>query len=143
MKLLVDASVAVKWLIEEDGSHHALRILEQATLAAPDLLLSECANTLWKAARRGVLSPDQAVEAAVSLSRLNVEWISAHPCTADATQLAISLNHPAYDCLYLAIAQRLGLPFVTADARLVTRVRDAGLTVSILTLAEAAQVIAP
>jgi len=40
-----------------------------------------------------------------------------------ATRLAIELDHPAYDCLYLALAVENGCRFVTADERLVKKIR--------------------
>ena len=45
--LVIDASVAIKWVIEEAGTKEALALRRQA-LAAPDLLVAECANILWK-----------------------------------------------------------------------------------------------
>jgi predicted nucleic acid-binding protein len=46
---VVDASVALKWALEEPGSDRA-RLLSSARLEAPDLLPIECANVLWKKA---------------------------------------------------------------------------------------------
>ena len=53
MTVIVDASVALKWVIEEDGSEAAGALLLEEPLAAPDLLIVECANVLWAKARRG------------------------------------------------------------------------------------------
>ena len=49
--LVIDASVAVKWVIEEEDTTQALALRGRA-LAAPDLLIAECANILWKKVRR-------------------------------------------------------------------------------------------
>jgi predicted nucleic acid-binding protein len=46
-ELVIDASVAVKWVVEEPGTQEAL-LLRQHRLLAPDLLVAECANILWK-----------------------------------------------------------------------------------------------
>ena len=54
MTVVVDASVALKWVIQEDGSEAAEALLRQEPLLAPDLLIVECANVLWvKTRRRG------------------------------------------------------------------------------------------
>jgi predicted nucleic acid-binding protein len=60
MTVVVDASIALKWVIEEDGSEEAGALLLEETLAAPDLLMIECANVLWAKARRGALTRDLA-----------------------------------------------------------------------------------
>jgi predicted nucleic acid-binding protein len=49
--LVIDASIAIKWVIEEEGTKEALALRNQA-LVAPDLLIAECANVLWKKVRR-------------------------------------------------------------------------------------------
>jgi hypothetical protein len=49
--LVIDASIAIKWVIEEEGTKEALALRSRA-LSAPDLLIAECANILWKKVRR-------------------------------------------------------------------------------------------
>ena len=57
MKLTVDASIAVKWLVSEDLYHEARTVLARRIKRyAPELLLAECANTIWKKARQGEIS---------------------------------------------------------------------------------------
>jgi predicted nucleic acid-binding protein len=46
--LVIDASIAIKWVVEEDGTREALALRQQAKLIAPELLVAECANILWK-----------------------------------------------------------------------------------------------
>jgi len=58
MTIIVDASVALKCVIEEDGSEAAGALLLKEPLAPPDLLMFECANVLWAKARRRVLTRD-------------------------------------------------------------------------------------
>jgi len=55
--LIVDASIALKWGVDEVGTPEALALKRTHRLAAPDLLVAECANILWKKVRRGELSP--------------------------------------------------------------------------------------
>jgi predicted nucleic acid-binding protein len=117
---VVDASVAIKWLIDEPGTQQAIA-LRRHTLSAPDLLLPECANILWKKVRRDELSGDEAVVCARLLARADVELIPARGLLDQAMRLSIRLDHPAYDCMYLGLAQAAGRPFVTADGRLLRR----------------------
>ncbi len=57
--LVVDASVAIKWVVQEAGTPEALA-LRKATLLAPDLLVLECANILWKKHKLGQLTVGEA-----------------------------------------------------------------------------------
>lgn len=118
---VIDASVAIKGFIGEEYTDLAARVLENP-LAAPDLLCPECANILWKKVTRDELTLDEAETITSALS----EWgIVLHPTRnywIEATRIACQLNHPAYDCFYIALAQALEVPFVTADERLLRRV---------------------
>lgn len=52
---LVDASVALKWVLEEPETDLSRRLIGHANVAAPDFLLLECANVLTRQVRRGVM----------------------------------------------------------------------------------------
>jgi predicted nucleic acid-binding protein len=114
---VVDASVAIKWVVDEPGTKEAL-LLRRHRLVAPDLLVPECANILWKKVRRGELSAAEAILAARLLQRAEVELEPMRGLLEPATKLAIALNHPAYDCIYLALAEVLSCALVTADEQL-------------------------
>ncbi len=118
--LVIDASVAIKWVIQEPGTSDAL-LLRRKQLCAPDLIVAECANILWKKVRIKELSPGEATAAAQLLARADVELIPMRAYLQAATELAIELDHPAYDCVYLAIALAKACPFVTADDRLLRK----------------------
>jgi predicted nucleic acid-binding protein len=120
--LVIDASVAVKWVVEEEGTPEALALRARAKLAAPDLLMAECANILWKKAARGELLNDEALLAAALLEKADVELYPMRSLLAPATRLAIELDHPAYDCFYLAAALENDCRMVTADDRLLRKV---------------------
>lgn len=137
---VIDASVAIKWVVEEEWSESALA-LSTSRLVAPDLLLAECANILWKKAGRGELSAYEAATAAAVLDAAQIELMSSRGHLERIVELAATLGHPAYDCCYLAIAEATGLPLVTADTKLVVLLRRSparGTTADILTLAEIA-----
>ena len=122
--LVIDASVAVKWLIEEDGTSDALALRRRARLIAPDLLVAECANIFWKKVQRGELSQDEALLAARLLQASEIELAPTRSLLEAATRIAIELDHPAYDCLYLALAIDRNCSFVTADQRLLRKLHE-------------------
>ena len=118
--VVVDASVAIEWLVAEPGSHLAAGLLEGRPLHAPALMRIEAANALRVMGRRGVLTPDEADDALATLGR--VPLASAPPGfdpVPRAVRLARLLDHPVYDCVYLSLAVDLGRPVVTADRRFV------------------------
>jgi predicted nucleic acid-binding protein len=136
-KLVVDASVAMKWVVDEEGTPEALALRSGAKLSAPDLLLAECANILWKKVRKRDLTAEAALLAARLLELSDVELLSARPLLETATRIAIELNHPAYDCVYIALAVAHDCKFVTADERLmrvVQQSRRANFTGSVVSL---------
>ncbi|WP_430240779.1 type II toxin-antitoxin system VapC family toxin [Neorhizobium sp. DAR64861/K0K2] len=118
---VVDASVAVKWVVEEPGTQQAMALLNRHELAAPDLILAECANIFWKKVWRRELSLPEARFAALMIEGSDLQLREMLPIWLSAIELAAQIDHPAYDCLYLALAQREGLQFVTADESLVRK----------------------
>lgn len=122
--VVVDASVVIKWVVPEAGTIDALALLERFSPCAPDLVIAECANILWKKVTRGELETGEADAAARLLEASALETRGTRHLLGRSTTLAVSLGHPAYDCLYLALAQELDLPFVTADERLVRKLAD-------------------
>ena len=78
-RIVIDASVAIKWVVEEDGTPEALALLEKHSLSAPDLFIPECANILWKKVRRRELEKNEAILAARLLQRSDIELISELP----------------------------------------------------------------
>jgi predicted nucleic acid-binding protein len=122
-RLVVDASIAIKWVVQETGTAEALSLRPGHQLLAPELLAAECANILWKKVVRGELTSAQAQFAARLLQRADLELVPMRSLMPLATDIAMELNHPAYDCIYLALALEHGVPFVTVDERLLQRLR--------------------
>ena len=140
--LVIDASIAVKWVVEEEGTPQALALRQRTKLIAPELLVAECANILWKKAARGELSKEEAILAAKLLHSAEVELLPMRSLFETATSLAIELDHPAYDCIYLALAVENDCPFVTADERFLRKLgesRRAALRHRAMSLTEAAR----
>jgi predicted nucleic acid-binding protein len=112
---VIDASIAVKWVVEEDGTPKALALRQNAKLIAPELLVAECANILWKKVQRNELLKEEALLAARLLQGAEIELLPTRSLFAVATRLSIDIDHPAYDGLYLALAIERKCQFVTAD----------------------------
>ena len=118
MRLVVDASVAVKWFVEEEYSAQAGRLLERShELYAPRLLASELGNVLWRKARTGEMERSRVGALAAAIPQMAVYWMEDEEVCTDAVRLSLSLGRSVYDCLYLALAHRLGATLVTADVR--------------------------
>jgi predicted nucleic acid-binding protein len=120
--LVVDASVAVKWFVQEPATVDAVALLgRNDTLIAPELVVAEVVNVLWKHLMRAELERRQVAHVPAALSRTfselwPVDWLARR-----ALEIAAELRHPAYDCFYLALAESKDVPLVTADRRLIAR----------------------
>jgi predicted nucleic acid-binding protein len=115
---VIDASVALKWVLSEEGSDAAAKLLDGRPLFAPELLKIEIANCLWKIARRGSLTQDEAADALDIILRAPLfSGLRDSKLAPRTLQLAQVLDHPAYDCLYLALAVEVEAPVITADGR--------------------------
>jgi len=121
---IVDSSVAIKWVVTETGTEEALALANNQLLA-PALFRAECANILWKKVRKKEISATEASIAAQTMNSFGIELCSLEPDLTRVLELALTLDHPAYDCVYLALAEALDLPLVTADERLIRRVGTA------------------
>ena len=144
MRFVVDASVALKWVVPEAGSADADALRRADQLLAPDLIVTEWANALWKKVGRGEIALDDALLAARVLQQAQIELRPMRGLLRPATELALALNHPTYDCFYLALAAGESCPFVTADERVARKIAGAQLAglPSVLTVAEAARLAA-
>lgn len=121
--LVIDASVAIKWFVSEPDSDLAERILTSSVrLVAPQLLLLEIANGLWKNVLKKLISEDDAT-AALREAPSIIEFLHAdQSLAAQALAMAMELEHPFYDCLYIALASHLKTVCITADMRLIRAV---------------------
>jgi predicted nucleic acid-binding protein len=116
LSVVIDASVALKWVLDEPGKQAADALLDQE-LIAPALWLLEAANVLWKRAQRGEISAEGAAERLSELYNAPVTTVAIEDDLLAAADLANLLAHPVYDCLYLALAVREDTYVVTADRR--------------------------
>lgn len=126
-KLVVDASVAIKWFIPEPLSFEARRILDDyqvgtRTLLAPDLINAEVGNIVWKKQTFQGLAAADAKKVIDEFRKLAILVTPTGDPLEDAYGLAVTHGRSVYDSLYLALSIREGCQFVTADEKLVNAV---------------------
>lgn len=115
--MVIDASVAFKWLVEEDDSAIAIGLLGHDSLSAPALILAEVGNALWKRIARGEMNdPGGAAEMLGRLPEMLTLTGDAE-LAPRAMVLACELDHPIYDCFYLAAAEQQAEVLISADKR--------------------------
>jgi predicted nucleic acid-binding protein len=111
-------------VVEEESTAEALALRQKAKLIAPELLVAECANILWKKVQRRELSKEEALFAARLLQGAEIELLPTRFLFEAATRMSIEIDHQAYDCLYLALAVEKGCRFVTADERFLRKLHQ-------------------
>ncbi|MBY0334092.1 MAG: type II toxin-antitoxin system VapC family toxin [Acetobacteraceae bacterium] len=116
--LVVDASALVMVLLHEDGWERVFDLLAAEEPIAPDLLVAEAANALWRRVRAGGRTADEAralmADAMAPITRL----VPTAALRERALDLALRRDHPAYECFYVALAMREAIPLLTADRRI-------------------------
>jgi predicted nucleic acid-binding protein len=121
---VVDASVAVKWFVEEVHAEAARRLLaDEYALAAPDLVWPECGNILWKKVQRGELTAPEARLIREGLERQPLHIAPSSLLLEPALEIALDTGRTVYDSYYLALAMLTESPLVTADQRLFNALR--------------------
>lgn len=128
--IVVDASLAVKWLLPENDTAEAIAFLEAHELAAPELLYIEVAGVI---VRRGNMDKALRPETLAALEAWTVSWTDHLVKNIRVTQrrlfqassLALQLGTPLKDCIYLAVAMEMETELATCDRRL----RDKALSV--------------
>jgi predicted nucleic acid-binding protein len=117
--LVIDSSIAVKWLVPEPDTSAALSLRGRHRFIAPELLVLECANVFWKKVRRRELTADEALVSAQAVGWSDIEFVSVQSQAEVITKLALDIDHPVYDCAYIALALDRRCQFATADRRLI------------------------
>ncbi len=120
MTIVVDASVAALWVLDQEGTARATALRREGGLIAPSLVAAEIGSAIWKAVGRGAVARAAAL-VAIEAALLPFEaLIPNEELRVRALALAIDLRHPIYDCFYLALAERERCALITADSRLMT-----------------------
>jgi predicted nucleic acid-binding protein len=123
---VVDASVAVKWFFPEPGAEASRELLSSGEgLAGPALLRVEVTAAITRKVRLHEIQAAEAKRAIGLWFRAIADGVVAlMPDEVDlpkAVELALQVRHPLQDCLYLALAERLGTFLVTADPKFAGR----------------------
>jgi predicted nucleic acid-binding protein len=127
---VVDASAGIKLFLPEAMAWRAHALFQglQADppikLCVPELFFIECANVLWKHVRRGTFSAEVVVPHLSVLLALPLEVTPTRALCASAFGLANRYGITAYDACYVALAQQLGAPLITADEALARLLPD-------------------
>lgn len=122
---MVDASVAVKWVVEEEHTAQAVRVMEAEGCHAPAHWQAEAVNALWAKVFRRELDSADAGERMTALLRAPVHAAGITGLLPRAFAIAVAHSVTIYDALYVALAERLTIPLVTADGKLVRRMPGA------------------
>lgn len=116
MKLVVDASAM--FVMMSAPERLAPHLADVTDLIAPDLIVTEVLNARWKIARSGAVAPT--IELVMEIFE-RIRLLSSRVYAVDADALARRLDHPVYDCLYAAVAQRESARLISADRRFVRK----------------------
>ena len=136
---IVDASVVAKWLLAEADSDRARSVIANHNyLHAPDLLVAELANVLWKRASRKEITVPETISMMEILLRdyvdVKVRLLPARILVEQAMRIAVAERQTAYDCLYLACAVQARCRLITADDRFVRSIKSPQLKQHIVSL---------
>ncbi len=118
---VIDSSIVVKWIVQEQDSDDVVALRDFYSFAASELISAEASNAIVSKVRKGHLIETEAAAASELLSQLSIEFYPLQPLIEDAISIALTLQHPAYDCFFLALSRRLDCILVTADAALIRK----------------------
>jgi predicted nucleic acid-binding protein len=124
MKYVLDASVALKWVLTEADSAKAVSLRDDFRkqlheFLAPDVFPVEVAHALTRAERRGLLKPPHAIRLLADILSSPIPLHPYLPLLSRAVAISSAMRCGVYDCLHIALAEREGCEFLTADDKLV------------------------
>lgn len=124
MKYVLDASVALKWVLPETDSDKADVLRDRLErriddFLAPDIFAAEVGHAITKAERRRLITPSQGSHLLSDILGTLPQLVPSLPLVPEAYALASAARISFYDCLYVALAEREGCQFITGDARLI------------------------
>jgi predicted nucleic acid-binding protein len=116
---VVDASIAIKWFVDEVHAEAARRLLaDDYVFYAPDLLWPECGNILWKKVQRRELTSQEARVIREGLEFQPFHIFPSRTLLEPALEIALDTGRTVYDSYYLALAMLTDSQLATADQRL-------------------------
>jgi len=139
---VIDANVALKWYIPETLTSEAVALLEKTKekkyrFFAPDLILAEIGNVLWKKQMKKELSSEEVrLITQVILKSLPIKLYAGRDYLPSAMEIAIHFQRSVYDSLYLALAITKKICLVTADKRMVNSLQGTAYRKNIIYLGD-------
>ena len=126
MIIVADASVAIQWFLSDepfsqqahDLTNHGIEFI------APDIVVAEVANIAWRSARTGRITQSFATRISSEISDMFVRLTSSEELIRSAMKISLQIDHPIYDCLYLALADQNDTKVITHDRKFMARVVD-------------------
>lgn len=130
----------MKWLVDEENADAARSLLESGdVLHAPRLMASEVASSIWRKVGANEIEHGEALDLQASITTWPVKWHADETVSAEALHLALVLDHPTYDCVYLALAHQIRALVITADHRFAKTLASSEYNGPVVTLAEYSQ----
>lgn len=118
MIIVADASVSIKWYVAEIYTTEAEKLLDGTyEIHAPELILPEFGNIIWKKARRGELTEQESTQIINAFNNQNISFHSHRKLLKASFAGAQLSGQTVYDWSYLALAVSLSCEFITADER--------------------------
>src|SRR5262245_1592322 len=129
MKYVLDSNVAIKWVVAEPDSGIAVRLRNDFTsglhdLYAPDVFPIEVAHALARAERRGIIQISEGWTKTTDVLTTAPSLYPYLPLLPRAFAIASQARIGVYDCLYIALAEKLNCELITADNRIVTNLQS-------------------
>ena len=126
MTYVLDASVAIKWVLPESDSDRAV-LLQNLELIAPDTFPVEIAHALTRSERRGILPVGTAGDRLTDILAFAPTFHSSFSLLWRGVDLSSQTRTSVYDCLYVALAEAESCELITADAKLMRALPNAPL----------------
>ena len=129
-RVVVDASVVLKWFIHEESNDRALALVRRSVdgeleLSLPDFCLVECANAIWRlVTKQQTLPPRRGHAMMAQLAELPFVRMPSRDLVGSAYRVAVDTGTTVYDGMYVALARALGATVITADRRMYQQMSD-------------------
>ena len=137
IQYVIDSSVLLKWFVDEEHSETARRLQEdEYDLIAPDLILPESGNILWKKVQRRELTPAEARLVLKGIERQPINVFPSELVVESALEIAVDAGRTVYDSCYIALAMLNACLVITADQRLANSLKGSRYNQYVIKLAD-------
>jgi len=133
MTVVLDTSAAIELIRKKEKAGLIETYLRHSNLIiSSDLYKAECANTIWKMAKAGMIKQDELSTLLEQCDKLVYSFIDIKENSAESLFEANRLGHPVYDMLYFTLARRTGATLLTMDRRLTKICKENGIDCPLL-----------